>query len=123
MLLRGLTWLVAFQLLGTVLHVLWLSYVPAPILGMLLLFVFLVVKGSDVPEPIAQAAGSLLRYLPLILVPPAVGVMLYVGMLGEHFWAISATMLMSVVVGLLVVGGGMQWLINRKKSNEAGPNE
>lgn len=119
MLLKGLTWLVFFQLLGTVVNVLWMSYVPAPVLGMLLLFVFLFVRRSEVPEPIAVAASSLLRYLPLILVPPAVGVMLYAKMLGEHFWAITGVMLLSVALGLVVVGGGMQWLINRKLRQEA----
>lgn len=38
MLLRGLTWLVAFQLLGTVLNVLFLPMLPGPIIGMVLLF-------------------------------------------------------------------------------------
>lgn len=123
MLLKGLTWLVCFQLLGTVLNVLWIPYVPAPILGMLLLFVFLMVKRSDVPEPIAVAASSLLRYLPLILVPPAVGVMLYAKLLGDHFWAITAVMVLSVAMGLLVVGGGMQWLIKRKAAQEAHVDE
>lgn len=123
MLLRGFTWLVVFQLLGTVVNVLWIPQVPAPILGMLLLFVFLVFKRAEVPETIAQASGSLLRYLPLILVPPAVGVMLYTRLLGEHFLAIAAAMLLSVVIGLLFVGGGMQWLINRKQRKEAALDE
>ena len=44
MLLRGLTWLVLFQLLGTALNVLFLTLLPGPIIGMLLLFAFLVVS-------------------------------------------------------------------------------
>ena len=35
MLLRGLTWLVLFQLLGTALNVLFLPMLPGPIIGML----------------------------------------------------------------------------------------
>ena len=41
MLLRGLTWLVLFQLLGTALNVLFLTLLPGPIIGMLLLFAVL----------------------------------------------------------------------------------
>ena len=73
MLLRGLTWLVLFQLLGTAINVLFLSMLPGPIIGMLLLFVFLLVNG-EVGEPLSVAASGLLRYLPLLLVPAAVGV-------------------------------------------------
>ena len=39
MLLRGLTWLVLFQLLGTALNVLILPVLPGPIIGLVLLFV------------------------------------------------------------------------------------
>ena len=74
MLLRGLTWLVLFQLFGTALNVLLLPMLPGPIIGMLLLFVFLLLRG-EVGEPLTVAASGLLRYLPLLLVPAAVGVM------------------------------------------------
>ena len=72
MLLRGLTWLVLFQLLGTALNHLFVPVLPGPIIGLLLLLGFLVVRGQ-VSEPLSQAASGLLRYLPLLLVPPAVG--------------------------------------------------
>ncbi|HLT05218.1 MAG TPA: CidA/LrgA family protein, partial [Pseudomonas sp.] len=36
MVLRGLTWLILFQLLGTVLNVLLLPILPGPIIGLLL---------------------------------------------------------------------------------------
>lgn len=39
MLLRGLTWLILFQLLGTALNVLFLPILPGPIIGLLLLFI------------------------------------------------------------------------------------
>ena len=76
MLLRGLTWLVLFQLLGTALNHLFIPVLPGPIIGLLLLLVYLLVCGQ-VSEPLNEAAKGLLRYLPLLLVPPAVGVMAY----------------------------------------------
>jgi holin-like protein len=72
MLLRGLTWLVLFQLLGTAINHLFVPILPGPIIGLVLLLVFLMVRG-EVGEPLSEAASSLLRYLPLLLVPPAVG--------------------------------------------------
>ena len=53
MLLRGLTWLVAFQLLGTVLNVLFLPMLPGPIIGMVLLFAGLLVVAAETRLPIA----------------------------------------------------------------------
>ena len=63
MLLRGLTWLVLFQLLGTALNHLFIPVLPGPIIGLLLLLGFLIARGQ-VSEPLSQAASGLLRYLP-----------------------------------------------------------
>ena len=41
MLLRGLTWLVLFQLLGTAINHLFVPFLPGPIIGLLLLLFFL----------------------------------------------------------------------------------
>ncbi|KEZ74755.1 murein hydrolase transporter LrgA, partial [Pseudomonas syringae pv. syringae FF5] len=41
MLLRGLTWLVLFQLLGTALNHLFLAILPGPIIGLVLLMAYL----------------------------------------------------------------------------------
>src|SRR3546814_20854198 len=73
MLLRGLTWLVAFQLLGTVLNVLFLPMLPGPLIGMVLLFAGLLARGRA-SESLQLAASRLLRYLPLLLIPPAVAI-------------------------------------------------
>ena len=51
MLLRGLTWLVFFQLLGTGLNVLVLPFLPGPIIGMLLMVVYLCVRGGVSATP------------------------------------------------------------------------
>lgn len=114
MLLRGLTWLVLFQLLGTALNALFLTLLPGPIIGMLLLFVFLLLRG-EVGEPITEAASGLLRYLPLLLVPPAVGIMLHVETIGRDVWAIAAALLGSLLVGIPLTGWLMQALIRRSR--------
>jgi putative effector of murein hydrolase LrgA (UPF0299 family) len=113
MLLRGLTWLVLFQLLGTALNHLFLSILPGPIIGLVLLLAFLMVRG-EVSEPISQAASSLLRYLPLLLVPPAVGVMVYATAIAEDFWAIVGALVLSLMIALTFAGWLMQKLIERQ---------
>jgi holin-like protein len=113
MLLRGLTWLVLFQLCGTAINVLWLSMLPGPIIGMLLLFAFLLLRG-EVGEPLSVASTGLLRYLPLLLVPAAVGVMVYVQVLAADFWAIVGALTLSLLLSLAFVGWMMQKLIERQ---------
>lgn len=51
MLLRGLTWLVLFQLLGTGLNVLLLPMLPGPIIGLVLLFGYFLARG-EVGKPV-----------------------------------------------------------------------
>ena len=120
MLLRGLTWLVLFQLLGTALNVLLLPMLPGPILGMLLLFLFLLLRG-EVGVPMTEAAGSLLRYLPLLLVPPAVGVMVYAEQIAADFWALAGALGLSLLLSLLFAGWLMQRLIERQARREERP--
>ena len=120
MLLRGLTWLVLFQLLGTAINHLFLPILPGPIIGLLLLLVTLMVRG-EVGKPLNEASSSLLRYLPLLLVPPAVGVMVYAKDIAADFWAIAGTLSISCLVTLVFVGVLMQNLIHRQgKRKEQG---
>ena len=120
MLLRGLTWLVLFQLLGTAINHLFLPVLPGPIVGLLLLLAYLVWRG-EVGEPLSLAASSLLRYLPLLLVPPAVGVMVYAKDIAADFWAIVGALLISCLVTLVFVGVLMQKLIQRQGKREEQP--
>jgi putative effector of murein hydrolase LrgA (UPF0299 family) len=113
MLLRGLTWLVLFQLVGTALNHLFLPILPGPIIGLVLLLIFLMTRG-EVSEPLSLAASSLLRYLPLLLVPPAVGVMVYAADIAADFWAIVGSLVLSLLLSLAFAGWLMQTLIVRQ---------
>ncbi|KMM81981.1 CidA/LrgA family protein [Pseudomonas deceptionensis] len=120
MLLRGLTWLVLFQLLGTALNHLLVPVLPGPIIGLLLLLGFLMVRGQ-VSEPLSLAASSLLRYLPLLLVPPAVGVMVYAADIAADFWAIAGALVLSLLISMAFVGVLMQRLLKRHSHPEERP--
>lgn len=113
MLLRGLSWLVVFQLAGTALNVLFFPVLPGPIIGLVLLFVYLILRGR-VSEPLNEAATGLLRYLPLLLVPPAVGVIVHVDDIKADLWAIIGALVMSLLISMVFVGWLMQVLIHRQ---------
>lgn len=117
MLLRGLTWLIVFQLIGTALNILVLPFLPSPIIGMTLLVLFLRVRGG-VSDSMEQASAGLLGYLPLLLTPPAVGIMLY----GQEIARDAAAILVSLTVSFILVvpltGHLMQYLIRRQARRE-----
>ena len=117
MLLRGLTWLVLFQLIGTAINHLLLSVLPGPIIGLLLMLGYLVWRG-EVGEPLSLAASSLLRYLPLLLVPPAVGVMVYARDIAADFWAIVGALVVSLVIAMGFVGLLMEHMVKRKEKDQ-----
>jgi putative effector of murein hydrolase LrgA (UPF0299 family) len=117
MLLRGLTWLVLFQLFGTAINHLFVPVLPGPIIGLLLMLAFLVWRG-EVGEPLSLAASSLLRYLPLLLVPPAVGVMVYAKDIAADFWAIVGALVLSLVIAMGFVGVLMQQMVKRKEKDQ-----
>ncbi|WGX96039.1 CidA/LrgA family protein [Nocardioides sp. L-11A] len=102
--ITGLTWLLAFQVLGEVIVRVLDVTVPGPVVGMLLLFVFLRVRRYDDSGSIVRAGSALLRHLQLFFVPAGVGIVAYLGLLGEHALPISVALLGSWLLGLTVVG-------------------
>lgn len=74
--IRGLAILLIFQSLGEVTTKFIHGLVPGPVIGMILLLVFLVSR-KKIAESIAIAADGLLAHLAIFFIPAAVGVMLY----------------------------------------------
>ena len=75
--------------------------VPGPVLGMGLLFAGLLVRGRSDPMLDAVADG-ILRRLSLLFVPAAVGVMQQAGLIAANWIAISAALVISTVLTLVV---------------------
>lgn len=73
---------------------------------------------GEVGEPLSLAASSLLRYLPLLLVPPAVGVMVYAKDIAADFWAIVGALVLSLVTAMAFVGVLMQQMVKRKEKDQ-----
>lgn len=80
--------------------------VPGPVLGMLLLFIFLSVKG-DVPEDLGSISNALLNNLSLMFVPAGVGVMVHFELLGADVIPLSAAVVGSTVLTIAVTALAM----------------
>jgi holin-like protein len=100
--LAGLTILLLFQCAGEVIvHALGLPF-PGPVLGMLLLFLTLALRGGGVPKDLADAAHGILRHLSLLFLPAGVGVMLYWRTLSNSLAPIVVVLLVSTIVTIAV---------------------
>lgn len=99
--LRGLTILLIFQSIGEVTTKFIHGVIPGPVIGMILLFAFLLWRRKIAPS-IATAADSLLAHLAIFFIPAAVGVMLYVGTLADAGAAWLLAILLSTVGAITV---------------------
>lgn len=75
--------------------------VPGPVAGMVLLFGYLVIKGS-IPPKLADVASSLLNNLSLMFVPAGVGVMVHFKLLGSDALPISIALISSTLLTVAV---------------------
>jgi len=112
--------LLVCQLLGEV-FVVWTRLpVPGPVVGMLLLFVGLVLRG-DVSDGLGRLVDGLLSHLSLLFVPAGVGVMLHIRMLREEWLAISVALVVSTTLTIAVTGMLMtaliRWTDNRRRED------
>lgn len=74
---------------------------PGPVLGMGLMFLILIIRGRS-SETIDSVADGLLRNLSLLFVPAAVGVVQQVDLIRANWLAISAALVFSTVLTLVV---------------------
>jgi holin-like protein len=110
--LASLTLLLVFQLIGEVV-VQWLQLpVPGPVLGMLLLFAGLVMRGG-VPTELRDTANGLLQHLSLLFVPAGAGVMVHAGLLASAWLPTTVAIVLSTVITLLVTAGVMRLVARR----------
>ena len=94
---------------------------PGPVVGMVLLFVFLSFKGA-VPEPLGQVSSALLNNLSLLFVPAGVGVMVHFELLAPEIWPLSMALVVSTLLTVVVTALVMVFLNKRtsKKRREEG---
>ncbi len=104
-----LTLLLACQLAGEALARVTGLPVPGPILGLVLLFAGLTLRGRPAPR-LEESADGLLAHLSLLFVPAGVGVVQYLPLLASEWLAVSASVVGSAVVAIAVTGLTMRIL-------------
>ena len=115
--IEGLVRILLFQGIGEVIAHFLLPLVPGPVIGLLLLLTFLAWRG-EVHEGVELVSAAFMRYLGLLFVPAAVGVVLYWPHLQRQALAIVVALLVSVIATIAVSALLAKWL-DRNKTDAA----
>jgi len=112
--LKALTVLLVYQLAGEALALLLSLPVPGPVIGMMMLFATLVIRGRA-PGYLREGANGLLVHLSLLFVPAGVGIMVHFGRLRDEAWPIAISLIASTALTIAVTA----LILSRRKPVEA----
>lgn len=111
--LNTLLILLIFQTLGEGLVYVLSLPVPGPVIGMLLLLFYLMLR-KEVAARLAPTSSQLLSNMALLFVPACVGISVHLHRIAQEWLAISVALIVSTVVSLVVTA----LVINRLKRKE-----
>lgn len=112
--LHGFLILVGCQLAGEIIVGLTGLTIPAPVVGMIILFAGLLARGG-VPESLNEAGGGLLKYIGLLFVPAGAGISMYMGLIAEQWDVILIASVSSTILTLLACGVIFQALAKKEE--------
>ncbi|GBO87928.1 MULTISPECIES: CidA/LrgA family protein [Marinobacter] len=105
--LNGITLLLVYQLVGEITVRLLGLPIPGPVLGMVMLFITLMIRGKA-PESVDQASTALLSHLSLLFVPAGVGMMAHFSRIADEWVPITLALLLSTVITMVATALIMQ---------------
>ena len=112
----GLVQILLFQSLGELVSKFLLPTLPGPVIGLVLLVIWLVIR-KGINAELAMVADTFSQYLGLLFVPAAVGVVLFLPQLKANALAIITALVGSIIltIGLSAV---VVRLLSKKASDE-----
>ena len=117
--LAALTAIFVCQLAGEMITVGLSLSLPGPVIGMALLFLFLLVKGS-VPTAIGKAGDGLLQHLSLLFVPAGAGIMAAGAGVSGHVPALALSLAGSTLLTLAVTAYVMRAALKHSRADAPG---
>ena len=119
--LYGLTLLLIYHLIGEGLSLFFTLSVPAPVIGMSLLFlsllVFYKIKNNNAEkqpqnDALSNSAAAILNHLSLLFIPAGVGLIVHIDRLEDQWLPIIAAIVLGSIITMAVTAGVMM-LLNR----------
>jgi holin-like protein len=114
--LSALTQLLLFQLLGEVFARGLNLPVPGPVIGMLLLFLALILRGGPGQE-LQTTSQNLLQHLSLLFVPAGVGIMVHLHRVANEWLPLLLSLLISTLATLVVTALVMKLFMRPSPAN------
>lgn len=109
--IESLTFLLLAQLAGEVIVRALGLPVPGPVIGLILLALFMAWRG--IPPALHETALGLLRNLSLLFVPAGVGVIRQAEVLAENWLALALALVVSTVSTLAITALAFRWAQKR----------
>lgn len=106
--IQGVVLLVVGQLVGEAVVTVTGLPVPGAVVGMVLVLAALLARKGRMPE-VKRAGHTLLTLVPLFLVPISVGIMEQFDALRTDAWPLTASLLVSIVLGMAATGLAVRW--------------
>lgn len=107
--INTLATLLVFQTIGEGLAYAFALPVPGPVIGMVLLFGYLLIK-KDAAQKLAPVSLELLKHLSLLFIPAGVGIMVYAQRVADEWLPIAAALVVSTIVSIAVTAIVVKWL-------------
>ncbi len=112
--IRGLVQILIFQGLGEIIAKVLGLPVPGPVIGLILLLVFLLLRGRIDPD-LELVASAFAQHLGLLFIPAAVGVVMFAPQLASHGLAIAAILIISVGLAVAITACLLKWLTRKDR--------
>lgn len=112
--LRGIITLLIFQFFGECIAKLFSLMIPGPVIGMILLLIFLSIRKSSFSS-LDSVVNFHLRYLPMILIPAAMGIITQFDTITKELVAITISLFFGTIVALGFSAKFMDYLTNMKE--------
>lgn len=99
--IEGLVQIFIWQGIGELVSKFFIPSMPGPVIGLILLVIFLSIKGEVSPS-LGMVADAFRQHLALLFVPASVGVILFLPELKAHALAVSSALIISVTLAIAV---------------------
>lgn len=107
--IEGLIKLLAFQVAGEAIVFTLSIPVPGAVVGMALLFSYLVIQGRK-DEHLETFTATFLRHLSLLFIPAAVGIVSHLDRIAQEWLAIGAALIVSTVASVAATAVTVKFL-------------
>ncbi len=112
--IRGLVQILLFQGLGEIISKVLGLPVPGPVIGLILLLIFLLVRGRIDPD-LDLVASGFAQHLGVLFIPAAVGVVMFAPQLASYGFTIGMILIASVTLAVAVTSLLLKWLTRKDR--------